>query len=125
MLRMAHIYGERFADPDARIRATFDVIWREPAAAAAARFGQSKFGGGGEEAEVSDVATQCDVILRCALLRASKDGYGHIAAPPPFEASAALRHLRVTAVCDLVQVSDLQIRNRGHPGPISDFRNFA
>ena len=24
---MAHIYGERFADPDARIRATFDVIW--------------------------------------------------------------------------------------------------
>jgi len=41
MLRMAHIYGERFADPDARIRATFDVIWREPAAAAAARFGES------------------------------------------------------------------------------------
>ena len=27
MLRMAHINGERFADPDARIRATFDVIW--------------------------------------------------------------------------------------------------
>jgi len=27
MLRMAHIYGERFADPDGRIRATFDVIW--------------------------------------------------------------------------------------------------
>jgi hypothetical protein len=27
MLRMAQIYGERFADPDARIRATFDVIW--------------------------------------------------------------------------------------------------
>jgi SAM-dependent methyltransferase len=27
MLRMAQIYGERFADPDRRIRATFDVIW--------------------------------------------------------------------------------------------------
>jgi SAM-dependent methyltransferase len=25
--RMAQIYGERFADPDGRIRATFDVIW--------------------------------------------------------------------------------------------------
>jgi SAM-dependent methyltransferase len=27
MLRMAQIYGERFADPDDRLRATFDVIW--------------------------------------------------------------------------------------------------
>ena len=27
MLRMAEIYHERFADPDGRIRATFDVIW--------------------------------------------------------------------------------------------------
>jgi len=27
MLRTAQIYGERFADPDGRIRATFDVIW--------------------------------------------------------------------------------------------------
>jgi SAM-dependent methyltransferase len=27
MLRMAQIYGERFADVDGRIRATFDVIW--------------------------------------------------------------------------------------------------
>ncbi len=27
LLRMAEIYGERFADPDGRIRATFDVIW--------------------------------------------------------------------------------------------------
>ncbi|HEV7407668.1 MAG TPA: methyltransferase domain-containing protein [Bradyrhizobium sp.] len=27
MLRMAQIYGERFTDPDGRIRATFDVIW--------------------------------------------------------------------------------------------------
>jgi SAM-dependent methyltransferase len=27
MLRMARIYSERFADPDGRIRATFDVIW--------------------------------------------------------------------------------------------------
>jgi SAM-dependent methyltransferase len=27
MLRMAEIYSERFADPDRRIRATFDVIW--------------------------------------------------------------------------------------------------
>jgi len=25
--RMAQVYGERFADPDGRIRATFDVIW--------------------------------------------------------------------------------------------------
>src|SRR5690348_11556248 len=27
MLRLAEIYSERFADPDGRIRATFDVIW--------------------------------------------------------------------------------------------------
>lgn len=27
ILRMAQIYAERFADPDGRIRATFDVIW--------------------------------------------------------------------------------------------------
>jgi SAM-dependent methyltransferase len=27
MLRMAQVYAERFADPDGRIRATFDVIW--------------------------------------------------------------------------------------------------
>jgi SAM-dependent methyltransferase len=27
LLRMAQVYGERFADPDRRIRATFDVIW--------------------------------------------------------------------------------------------------
>ena len=27
LLRMAEIYSERFADPDRRIRATFDVIW--------------------------------------------------------------------------------------------------
>ena len=27
MLRMAEIYAERFADPDGRIRATFDIIW--------------------------------------------------------------------------------------------------
>jgi SAM-dependent methyltransferase len=27
MLRMAQVYSERFADPDGRIRATFDVIW--------------------------------------------------------------------------------------------------
>jgi len=27
MLRMAQLYSERFADPDGRIRATFDVIW--------------------------------------------------------------------------------------------------
>ncbi|MCP1911049.1 SAM-dependent methyltransferase [Bradyrhizobium elkanii] len=27
MLRMAQIYGERFADPDGRIRATFDIVW--------------------------------------------------------------------------------------------------
>ena len=27
MLRMAQIYAERFADPDRRIRATFDIVW--------------------------------------------------------------------------------------------------
>lgn len=27
LLRMAEIYAERFADPDGRIRSTFDVIW--------------------------------------------------------------------------------------------------
>jgi SAM-dependent methyltransferase len=27
LLRMAQIYGERFADPDGRIRASFDIIW--------------------------------------------------------------------------------------------------
>ncbi|HYQ20785.1 MAG TPA: SAM-dependent methyltransferase, partial [Xanthobacteraceae bacterium] len=25
--RMAEIYGERFSDPDGRIRATFEVVW--------------------------------------------------------------------------------------------------
>src|SRR5205085_2354971 len=27
LLRMAQIYGERFADVDGRIRATFDIVW--------------------------------------------------------------------------------------------------
>jgi SAM-dependent methyltransferase len=27
MLRMVQIYSERFADPDGRIRATFDIVW--------------------------------------------------------------------------------------------------
>ena len=27
LLRVAQIYAERFADPDGRIRATFDLIW--------------------------------------------------------------------------------------------------
>jgi SAM-dependent methyltransferase len=27
MLRMAEIYAERFADPDGRLRATFDIVW--------------------------------------------------------------------------------------------------
>src|SRR6202012_544789 len=27
LVRMAEIYAERFADPDGRIRATFDIIW--------------------------------------------------------------------------------------------------
>ena len=27
MRRMAEIYGERFADGDGRIRATFDIVW--------------------------------------------------------------------------------------------------
>jgi hypothetical protein len=27
LLRMAEIYAERFADPDGRIRATFDLVW--------------------------------------------------------------------------------------------------
>jgi SAM-dependent methyltransferase len=27
LLRMAQLYSERFADPDGRIRATFDVVW--------------------------------------------------------------------------------------------------
>lgn len=27
LLRMAQVYAERFADPDGRLRATFDVIW--------------------------------------------------------------------------------------------------
>lgn len=26
-LKMAHIYAERFSDPDGRIRATFDIVW--------------------------------------------------------------------------------------------------
>ena len=58
MLRMAQIYGERFADPDGRIRATFDVIWLSGWAphesqqqAAAAGFGESEPGGGGEGSE--------------------------------------------------------------------------
>ncbi len=27
LLRMAQIYAERFADPDGRVRATFDIVW--------------------------------------------------------------------------------------------------
>jgi SAM-dependent methyltransferase len=27
LLRMSEIYGERFADPDGRVRATFDIVW--------------------------------------------------------------------------------------------------
>jgi hypothetical protein len=27
LARMAQIYAERFADPDRRIRATFDIVW--------------------------------------------------------------------------------------------------
>jgi SAM-dependent methyltransferase len=27
LLRMAQLYGERFADPDGRVRATFEVVW--------------------------------------------------------------------------------------------------
>jgi hypothetical protein len=27
MLRMASVYGQRFADSDGRIRATFDIVW--------------------------------------------------------------------------------------------------
>jgi hypothetical protein len=27
MLRMAEIYAERFADPDGRLRVTFDIVW--------------------------------------------------------------------------------------------------
>jgi SAM-dependent methyltransferase len=27
LLRMAEIYAERFADPDGRVRATFDIVW--------------------------------------------------------------------------------------------------
>ena len=27
LLRMAQVYGERFADADGRIRATFDIVW--------------------------------------------------------------------------------------------------
>jgi len=26
-MRMAQIYAERFADPDGRMRATFDIVW--------------------------------------------------------------------------------------------------
>jgi len=57
MLRMAQIYGERFADSDGRIRATFDVIWLSGWAphpsqpkTAAAGVGESELGGGGEGA---------------------------------------------------------------------------
>src|SRR5208283_5749783 len=27
LLRMAEIYAERFADPDGRLRATFEIVW--------------------------------------------------------------------------------------------------
>ena len=48
LMRMAEIYAERFADPDGRMRATFEIVWlsgwaphREPAAAAQAGLGAS------------------------------------------------------------------------------------
>ena len=67
MLRMAQIYGERFADADGRIRATFDVIWlsgwaphesqQKPLQAG---IGESEPGGGGEghEARMIVVSTR-------------------------------------------------------------------
>jgi hypothetical protein len=27
LARAAHLYGERFSDPDGRLRATFDLVW--------------------------------------------------------------------------------------------------
>ena len=82
MLRMAQIYGERFADSDGRIRATFDVIWLSgwaphPSQQKPLQPGSAKAssGRGGTEAEIN---VSCDVILRCALLRASKDGRRHL-----------------------------------------------
>ena len=58
LLRMAQIYGERFADADGRIRATFDVIWlsgwaphesqQKPLQAG---IGEGEPGGGGEAGE--------------------------------------------------------------------------
>ena len=57
LLRMAQIYGERFADPDGRIRATFDIIWLSGWAPHASQqqplkpgFGESQPGRGGEAA---------------------------------------------------------------------------
>jgi len=48
LARMAQIYAPRFADPDGRIRATFEIVWlsgwrsaREPAEAAAPRLGEN------------------------------------------------------------------------------------
>jgi hypothetical protein len=57
-------------------------------------------------------------------LRASKDGHGRIAASPPFEASAALRHLGVTAVCEPIQATYRQMRI-GALLAISDFQKFC
>src|SRR6202051_1108966 len=58
LVRMAQIYGERFADTDGRIRATFDVIWlsgwaphesqQKPLKPGSAKAGLRGAGGGGE-----------------------------------------------------------------------------
>jgi len=75
VLRIAQIYGERFADADGRIRATFDIVWlsgwaphesqQQPLRPGSAKAGT---GGGGEEAEDLGAA----LMVRSAPLRASR-----------------------------------------------------
>jgi len=54
MLRVAQIYGERFADADGRIRATFDLVWlsgwapHESQQCRCRGFGENEPQGGGE-----------------------------------------------------------------------------
>ena len=74
MLRMAQIYGERFADADGRIRATFDVIWlsgwaphesqQKPLQAG---IGEGESGGGGEGREARVIVSGRGALTRSSL----------------------------------------------------------
>ena len=109
MLRMAQIYGSRFADADGRIRATFDVIWLSGWAPHESqqqplRPGSAKASSGGGGAEIEAVTAP-----RCAPIPAGSGG-GAAAA----EAAAPLMGARSSSFVPRTQRSAPSLR-RGVP----------